>query len=427
MFSKIYNIFSPCASSQEPTPVKTSSVSSEEISIIGTFYTKILGQKFHLVSDEVRLSLKILDAENFRYSLVVNNSSGIGFDTIQFTIASDLSFQIFTNQNNNHCLFWRKQKDFYMVELYNDPKILEEEDSFYELLGSMIASVDMMVSLKKARKDESRFESINNMGAVDDIGEVIDRNFGGGENGGGVMTAKIKKLTRNMEDLSVNEGKKSSNGINNSNIIGNSSSSSSSKHNPKLKQLENLYTHENIDIKSFYQDISYFEILTQLEGKGLRYSQSKDALQQTDNSNFHLLKILDIGEYKYILLIQSPTMILTFTPIDSMSSIIIDEKKKTLSFLAHDNYKGKNRSTGHLFYFTNAGPKELTKLKELVARCLYENKNKCAYQNLDEGTQNYIKAQGIYEEDIDDFDLKKDGGFNINTNVNNSICGSNNS
>ena len=371
MLGKIWNYFSGNQSS--------ASISEDSPSLQGNLYIKELGKKIQQLSEECSISLTIKDEKKFDYVLNIVNDDKSQWDRMQFAINVDSQFKTFINNFGNKCIMWQKGLTFYFLELFNDEEICKNEPIFYDVLSTFITSNDFKISLNEACKEETRTQYVIDHGQINDVDKFLEENF---------KKIKIKKeeneLVDQMNDLSLNKINKT-------------------------------------DFKKNYQ--KYKELCEYL-GTSFKYNQSQKCLEKIDDGD-SVLKIIDIGNFEYLLVLEDKDCILTYTTVDSLSSIWVDENLITVSFLTHKN----NVFVGYKFGLEDKTPSKISKLSNLVNKCLYEATNKTSYDKMSKEAQEYLDFEGMYEEEDDstisvekklyDFDTKyHEAGSNANNSVN---------
>ena len=137
MLSYLWSFFS--SSQQTPTEMKPS--------LQGTLYIKKLNKPFQKLSEECEISLSIIDEKKFNYVLNIKNDddSNKNWTTLSFALNVDSNFCKFVNQSGTQCIMWLKEDTFYILELFSDEAIFNNEPIFIDNLSTLIASNDLLI------------------------------------------------------------------------------------------------------------------------------------------------------------------------------------------------------------------------------------------------------------------------------------------
>ena len=159
---------------------------------------------------------------------------------------------------------------------------------------------------------------------------------------------------------------------------------------------------QKLNKKDFKSKYSKYKEICEYKGISLKYvPESESFIKLSENDS--LLKIVDIGDYSYLLILEDKDCILVYTPVVSHSSILIDENLFSVSFLTH---VGKIY-TAYSFSLSEKASKNIKNIKNLVSKCLYETTTKNEYSKLSKQAQEFIDYDGIYEDDLtDDEEIK---------------------
>ena len=337
MLGKIWNYFS------------SENNSSENISpsLQGTLYIKELGKQIQQLAEECTISLSVKDEKKFNYVINITNEDDTNWKTMTFALNVDSNFCKYINASGNQCIMWLKGETFYILELYSDEAIFKNEPVFINVLSTLITSNDFQIPIEQAKQESTRAQYVPDFNIIEDLDKFLEENF---------KNLKVKKMEKKlideMNDLSI----------------------------------------QKLNKKDFQSKYSKYKELCQYKGISLKYKTDTESfLKLSENETY--LKIIDIGDYSYLLVLEDKDCILVYTQIDSNSSILVDENLFSVSFLTR---VGKTFSA---YTFSVIEKNDIKNIKNLVSKCLYEATTKSEYNKLSKQAQEFIDYEGIYEDD----------------------------
>ncbi len=337
MLGKIWNYFS------------SENNSSENISpsLQGTLYIKELGKQIQQLAEECTISLSVKDEKNFNYVINITNEDDTNWKTMTFALNVDSNFCKYINASGNQCIMWLKGETFYILELFSDEAIFKNEPVFINVLSTLITSNDFQIPIEQAKQESTRAQYVPDFNIIEDLDKFLEENF---------KNLKVKKMEKKlideMNDLSI----------------------------------------QKLNKKDFQSKYSKYKELCQYKGISLKYKTDTESfLKLSENETY--LKIIDIGDYSYLLVLEDKDCILVCTQIDSNSSILVDENLFSVSFLTR---VGKTFSA---YTFSVIEKNDIKNIKNLVSKCLYEATTKSEYNKLSKQAQEFIDYEGIYEDD----------------------------
>ena len=340
MLGKIWNHFSP------------EKVESEKVSpsLQGTLYIKELGKPIQQLAEECTISLSIKDEKTYSYVINITNEDDTNWKTMTFAINVDSNFCKYINASVNQCIMWLKGETFYILELFNDEKIYKDEPVFINVLSTLITSNDFQIPIEQAKDESTRSQYVPDFKQIDNLDKFLEENF---------KNLKLKKMEKKM----INE--------------------------------MNDLTIQNLNKKDFQSKYSKYKELCSYNGISLKYKPDTESFIKLSKDESYL-KIIDIGDFSYLLVLEDKECILVYTPVISNSSILVDENLHSISFLTH---VGKSY-TAYSFSLTEKD--KIKNIKNLISKCLYETTTKSEYTKLSKQAQEYIDYEGIYEENDTD-------------------------
>ena len=287
--------------------------------IQGSLYIKSEKKPIQLLSEFCTLNLLIINEKSFDYAINLKNENKQKWENIQFILNNDFNFSKFVNRSGNMCIMWQKNSTFYIFEFYNDEDKNSNIDKFLQKLNIFLISNFLKISLLEA--EESKKDSINNFGQIDELSTFLENNF-----------------------------------KNNNNLV------------PQLNNNNNFITKKNLKSQfKFYKEIY------SCKGTAFKYDKYNESLLPLD-SNYStgnsLLKIVDISDNNYILVIEKNENILLYIDIKCENSIVIDENLASMSFITTD-INNKNNSIAYSFSFSNKSKDEIHFFQTLIFRCLF--------------------------------------------------------
>ncbi len=337
MLGKIWNYFS------------SENNSSENISpsLQGTLYIKELGKQIQQLAEECTISLSVKDEKNFNYVINITNEDDTNWKTMTFALNVDSNFCKYINASGNQCIMWLKGETFYILELFSDEAIFKNEPVFINVLSTLITSNDFQIPIEQAKQESTRAQYVPDFNIIEDLDKFLEENL---------KNLKVKKMEKKlideMKDLSI----------------------------------------QKLNKKDFQSKYSKYKELCQYKGISLKYKTDTESfLKLSENETY--LKIIDIGDYSYLLVLEDKDCILVCTQIDSNSSILVDENLFSVSFLTR---VGKTFSA---YTFSVIEKNDIKNIKNLVSKCLYEATTKSEYNKLSKQAQEFIDYEGIYEDD----------------------------
>ena len=346
MLSYLWSFFS--SSQQTPTEMKPS--------LQGTLYIKKLKKPFQKLAEECEISLSIIDEKKFNYVLNIKNDddSNKNWTSLSFALNVDSNFCKFVNQSGTQCIMWLKDDTFYILELFDDESIFNNEPIFIDNLSTLIASNDFQIPIEQAKKEKTKEQYVANFDIIENLDEFLNENF---------KNLKIK-----------NEGNKLVNEMNNLSL-------------------------EKINKKDFVSNYKYYKEIFSISGIAFKYNQPKETyIQMSDTYSF--LKIIDIGNFSFLLVIENNDNILIHTVLSHKNSILIDQNLFDISFLTSKN----KYFSAYKFELKEKNIKDIRIFKNLISKCLYESTSKINYNKLSQQAQEFIDYEGIYENENEEED-----------------------
>ena len=340
----------------------SSNPSTNEISpsLRGTLYIKKMNSPFQKLAEECCISLSIIDEKKFNYVLNITNEDDTNWKTLTFALNVDSNFCKFVNPSGTQCIMWLKDETFYILELFSDESIFKNEPKFIDVLSTLITSNDFQIPIEEAKKEKSKEQYVPNFEVIENLDEFLKENF---------KNIKIKKsedkLKNDMDNLSL----------------------------------------QNLTKKDFISQYKIYSEIYSIEGIPFKYDQEKEKYVQLYDDNYSFLKIIDIGDYSFLLVLEHNESILVYTKISHESSIIVDENLFNVLFLTR---KDKFYSA-YKFDLKEYKIKDIRYIKNIISKCLYESNTRTKYNNLSKQAQEFIDYEGIYEEEDNEnnSDIKK--------------------
>ena len=318
-------------------------------SLQGTLYIKELNKPFQKLAEECSISLSIIDEKNFHYVLNISNEDDTNWKTLTFALNVDSNFCQFINTSGTQCIMWLKNGTFYILELFVDETIIKNEPIFIDVLSTLIASNDFQIPISEAKKENTKNQYVPNFVMIENLDEFLNQNF---------KNLKIQKEEKQL--------------INDMN-------------NLKIQKMNKE------DFKSKY---NIYQEIYSLKGKSFVYKIEKEIYINLGNSESYL-KLIDIGDFNFLLLLEDKENILIYTKLSNKNSVIIDENLFNISFLTYEN---KNFNA-YKFELKEKNIKEIRTIRNLILKCLFESNTKSKYNNLSKQAQEFIDYEGIYEDE----------------------------
>ena len=353
MLSYLWSFFS------SPEQPKTNENSP---SLQGTLYIKQLNKPFQKLAEECTISLSVIDEKNFNYVLNITNEDEANWKTLSFALNVDSNFCKFVNTSGTQCIMWLKNDTFYILELFNDETIIKNEPIFIDALATLITSNDFEIPISEAKKENTKNQYVPNFDMIDNLDEFLNQNF---------KNLKIKT-----------EEKKLVNDINNLSL---------QKMNKK-------------DIESKYE--IYKEIFA-IKGIAMIYKVEKEVYIRINNTDSYL-KIIDIGDFNFLLVLEDAESIFVQTKLSNKNSVIVDENLFSISFLTYEN----KIFSAYKFELKEKNIKDIRVIKNIMSKCLYESNTRTKYNNLSKQVQELIDYDGVF-----DIEEKKEEDQNIKNSV----------
>ena len=339
MLGKIWNYFSPESNSENESP-----------SLQGILYIKELGKQIQQLAEECTISLSIKNEKTFNYVINITNEDDTNWQTMTFALNVDSNFCKYINASGNQCIMWLKGETFYIFELFSDEEIFKNEPAFINVLSTLITSNDFQIPIEQAKEESTRTQYVPDFNTIENLDKFLEQNFKN------LKAKKMeKKLIDEMNDLSI----------------------------------------QKLNKKDFQSKYPKYKELCQYQGISLKYKQDTESFIKLSDSVTYL-KIIDIGDYSYLLVLEDKDCILIYTQVDSHSSILVDENLFSVSFLTR---VGKTFSA---YTFSLTEKNYIKNIKNLVSRCLYEATTKSEYNKLSKQAQEFIDYEGMYEDDYTD-------------------------
>ena len=353
MLSYLWSFFS------SPEQPKTNENSP---SLQGTLYIKRLNKPFQKLAEECTINLSVIDEKNFNYVLNITNEDDANWKTLSFALNVDSNFCKFVNTSGTQCIMWLKNDTFYILELFNDETIIKNEPIFIDALATLITSNDFEIPISEAKKENTKNQYVPNFDVIDNLDEFLNQNF---------KNLKIKT-----------EEKKLVNDINNLSL---------QKMNKK-------------DIESKYE--IYKEIFA-IKGIAMIYKVEKEVYIRINNTDSYL-KIIDIGDFNFLLVLEDAESIFVQTKLSNKNSVIVDENLFSISFLTCEN----KIFSAYKFELKEKNIKDIRVIKNIMSKCLYESNTRTKYNNLSKQVQELIDYDGVF-----DIEEKKEEDQNIKNSV----------
>ena len=331
-------------------------------SLQGTLYIKQLNKPFQKLAEECTISLSVIDEKNFNYVLNITNEDDANWKTLSFALNVDSNFCKFVNTSGTQCIMWLKNDTFYILELFNDETIIKNEPIFIDALATLITSNDFEIPISEAKKENTKNQYVPNFDVIDNLDEFLNQNF---------KNLKIKteenKLVNDMNNLSLQ------------------------KMNKK-------------DIESKYE--IYKEIFA-IKGISMIYKVEKEVYIRINNTDSYL-KIIDIGDFNFLLVLEDAESIFVQTKLSNKNSVIVDENLFSISFLTYEN----KIFSAYKFELKEKNIKDIRVIKNIMSKCLYESNTRTKYNNLSKQVQELIDYDGVF-----DIEEKKEEDQNIKNSV----------
>ena len=353
MLSYLWSFFS------SPEQPKTNENSP---SLQGTLYIKQLNKPFQKLAEECTISLSVIDEKNFNYVLNITNEDDANWKTLSFALNVDSNFCKFVNTSGTQCIMWLKNDTFYILELFNDETIIKNEPIFIDALATLITSNDFEIPISEAKKENTKNQYVPNFDVIDNLDEFLNQNFKNLK-----IKTEEKKLVNDMNNLSLQ------------------------KMNKK-------------DIESKYE--IYKEIFA-IKGIAMIYKVEKEVYIRINNTDSYL-KIIDIGDFNFLLVLEDAESIFVQTKLSNKNSVIVDENLFSISFLTYEN----KIFSAYKFELKEKNIKDIRVIKNIMSKCLYESNTRTKYNNLSKQVQELIDYDGVF-----DIEEKKEEDQNIKNSV----------
>ena len=337
MIGKIWNYFSP----EKIDPNKVSP------SLQGILYIKDIGKPIQKLADECTISLSIRDEKTFNYVINIINEDDTNWKEMTFALNVDSNFCKYINASASQCIMWLKGETFYILELFSDEEIFKNEPIFINVLSTLITSNDFQIPIEEAKEESTRRQYVPDFNQIDNLDKFLEENF---------KNLKMKKMEK------------------------------------KLIDEMNVLSIQKLNKKDFQSKYKKYKELCSYKGISLQYKQESESFIKL-SENESLLKIVDIGDFSYLLILEDKDYILVYTPVESNSSILVDENLFSISFLTRI---GKT-FTAYTFSLTEKD--KIKKIKNLISKCLYETTKKSEYEKLSKLEKEFIDYEGVYEDE----------------------------
>ena len=348
MLGKIWNYFYP----EKP---ETKEIAP---SLQGTLYIKELNKPFQKLAEECSISLSVIDEKNFNYVLNITNEDDSNWKTLTFALNVDSNFCKFINTSGTQCIMWLKNGTFYILELFSDETIIKNEPIFIDSLSTLITSNDFQIPISEAKKESTKNQYVPNFDMIENLDEFLNQNF---------KNLKIKKEEKQM-----------------------------------INDMNNLEI-QKMNKKDFKSNYKIYQEIYSILGKSFVYKIDKEIYIDLGNTESYL-KLIDIGDFDFLLLLEDKESILVYTKLSHKNSVIVDENLFNISFLTYEN----NKYNAYKFQLKDKNIKEIRGFRNLILKCLFESNTKSKYNNLSKQAQEFIDYEGIYEEENskDDINIK---------------------
>ena len=340
MLGKVWNYFAP----------DDNNTQNDSPSLQGTLYIKDLGKPIQKLAEECTISLSIKDEKSYNYVINITNEDDTNWKTMTFALNVDSNFCKYVNASGSQCIMWLKGETFYILELFCDEEIFKNEPIFIKVLSTLITSNDFRIPIEEAKTEKTREQYVPDFNQIDDLDKFLEQNF---------KELKVKKMEKKlideMNDLSI----------------------------------------QKLNKKDFQSKYSKYKEICEYKGISLKYKpESESFIKLSENDSF--MKIVDIGDFSYLLVLEDKECVLVYTQVESHSSILVDENLYSVSFLTH---VGKTYTA---YTFSLIEKDKINKIKNLISKCLYETTTKSEYNKLSKQAQEFIDYEGVYEEDFTD-------------------------
>ena len=340
MLGKVWNYFSPEKNESE----------NVSPSLQGTLYIKDFGKPIQQLAEECTISLSIKDEKSFNYVINITNEDDTNWQTMTFAINVDSNFCKYINASGNQCIMWLKGETFYILELFSDESIFKNEPVFINVLSTLITSNDFQIPISQAKDESTRTQYVPDFNQIENLDKFLEENYKNLK-----LKKMEKKMVNEMNDLSI----------------------------------------QNLNKKDFQSKYPKYKEICSYKGTPLKYKpDTQSFIKLSENESY--IKVIDIGDFSYLLVLEDKECILVFTPVVSNSSILVDENLFSISFLTR---VGKSYTA---YTFSLIEKNQIKNIKNLISKCLYEATTKSEYTKLSKQAQEYIDYEGIYEEDVTD-------------------------
>ena len=354
MLNSFWKYASPIKNSiaqNKQTNIVNNNYSYENEILKGTLFIKTNNTHIHKISNDC-----LIEINNFSndYSLRIKYNGN------ELIIDNNTQLFQFENSFGNKCITWKKNLNYYILELHQEKGLKNKENIFLVKLPS----ISPISTINSGKSSETK-------------------------------TYTQSKTVNNIDIFSCN----SINSKNNESLFASSNISD--------KMNDNKYISKEIFKKRFEE---YKEIYI-IKGTAFRYDKLLEEVipfkDKKNESIQSLLKINYIGNSTYILVLEQNEFIISFIKIIDINDISINENSGSISFNYTDE---KGEYNPYIFSFEEKSMNELNYFRNIILRCIYE-KNKSKYElDFNQNLFNF-NSMDINSEFDQEFDLDQSPFF----------------
>lgn len=323
MLNTFWKYASPIKNSiaqNKQTEIVNNSYSYENEILKGTLFIKTNNSHIHKISNDCLIEINNLNND---YPLKIKYNGN------ELIIDNNTQLFQFDNSFGNKCITWKKNLNYYILELHQEKSIKNKENIFLVKLPS-ISPISTINSGKSSEtKTYTQSKTVNNI-------DVFSYNSINSKNNVSLFT--------HSDDL-----------------------------NDKMN--DNKCINKEVFKKRFEE---YKEIYI-VKGTAFRYDKLLEEVipfkDKKNESIQSLLKVNYIGNSTYILVLEQNDIIIAFIKIININDISINDNSGSISF-NYTNEKGEYDP--YIFSFEEKSMKELNYFRNIILRCIYEkNKSNC--------------------------------------------------
>ena len=330
MLNSFWKYASPIKNSiaqNKQTDYVNNNYSYENEILKGTLFIKINNSNIQKISNDCLIEINNCN-NDYSFRIKYNGN--------ELIIDNNTKLFQFDNSFGNKCITWKKNLNYYILELNQDKNAKIKENIFLVKLPSINPISTMNSGKLSETKTYAQSNTVNNL-------DYLTNN-------------SIK--SKNNESLFTHI-------------------------NLSDKMSDNRYVKKEVFKRKFeeYKEI-YF-----VKGIAFRYDKlSEEVIPFKDKKNENIqsfLKVNYIGNDTYILVLEQNGIIIAFIKIIDINDISINENSGSISF-NYTNEKGEYNP--YIFSFEDKSRNELNYFRNIILRCIYEkNKSYCEldfYPNL---------------------------------------------